>query len=423
MNSRRQSLDHRASWARRRQRPDAAARRRPRLFRRRRRPCPHRPTGIPAGFGTGPAVGPAIAAATFAEAEKLMQVTLRRRSATKAAASWRCRWPRCSSGAPARASWRSTRRRARHALESSPARQRAGPARDGSCAAARPAAPLPASDDDIAFAPVTQLSRWIETPAAHRPSGSRASISSASSGSTQDELRHHVTRDLALAQAREPTPRSPREVSRTAARHSVGRQGSARHRRHRHHLRRRAVPDRVPRPTPRWWTASTRPARCWSPSSASARWRSTTSGSAGRRTTRGCSRRARRAPAPVPGAATAARLRRLLDGQRDRRQHHRAGDALRRHRPASDLRPGAAHRRDDALLVARQARADDPQCRGRDLVLAAISGPDAGDVSSVPSHLDFDANAAVKGLRVGYFPALDGRAARRPTSIAPRWTC
>jgi Asp-tRNA(Asn)/Glu-tRNA(Gln) amidotransferase A subunit family amidase len=39
------------------------------------------------------------------------------------------------------------------------------------------------------------------------------------------------------------------------------------------------------------------------------------------------------------------------------------------------------------------------------MVLQAISGPDAGDVSSVPSRLDFDAAASVKGLRVGYFPA------------------
>src|SRR5207245_1512447 len=39
------------------------------------------------------------------------------------------------------------------------------------------------------------------------------------------------------------------------------------------------------------------------------------------------------------------------------------------------------------------------------LVLSAISGPDAGDVSSVPSRLDFDADAAVQGLRVGYLPA------------------
>jgi Asp-tRNA(Asn)/Glu-tRNA(Gln) amidotransferase A subunit family amidase len=38
------------------------------------------------------------------------------------------------------------------------------------------------------------------------------------------------------------------------------------------------------------------------------------------------------------------------------------------------------------------------------LVLQAITGPDPGDVSSVPCHLDFDATAAVDGLRVGYLP-------------------
>jgi Asp-tRNA(Asn)/Glu-tRNA(Gln) amidotransferase A subunit family amidase len=46
-------------------------------------------------------------------------------------------------------------------------------------------------------------------------------------------------------------------------------------------------------------------------------------------------------------------------------------------------------------------------CRGVEdtlLVLRALSGPDAGDLSSVPSKLDFDANAPVRGLRVGYFP-------------------
>ena len=38
------------------------------------------------------------------------------------------------------------------------------------------------------------------------------------------------------------------------------------------------------------------------------------------------------------------------------------------------------------------------------LVLRAISGADPGDMESVPSHLDFDANASVTGLKVGYFP-------------------
>jgi Asp-tRNA(Asn)/Glu-tRNA(Gln) amidotransferase A subunit family amidase len=39
------------------------------------------------------------------------------------------------------------------------------------------------------------------------------------------------------------------------------------------------------------------------------------------------------------------------------------------------------------------------------LVLEVISGPDAGDVASVPSRLDFDATASVKGLKVGYVPS------------------
>jgi len=38
------------------------------------------------------------------------------------------------------------------------------------------------------------------------------------------------------------------------------------------------------------------------------------------------------------------------------------------------------------------------------LVLQAISGPDAGDRYSVPSKLGFDATASVEGLKVGYFP-------------------
>ncbi len=38
------------------------------------------------------------------------------------------------------------------------------------------------------------------------------------------------------------------------------------------------------------------------------------------------------------------------------------------------------------------------------LVLHAITGPDGGDTDSVPSHLDFNASAPVRNLRVGYIP-------------------
>ena len=38
------------------------------------------------------------------------------------------------------------------------------------------------------------------------------------------------------------------------------------------------------------------------------------------------------------------------------------------------------------------------------LVLRAISGPDPGDLASVPSHLDYNAALPVKGIRIGYIP-------------------
>jgi Asp-tRNA(Asn)/Glu-tRNA(Gln) amidotransferase A subunit family amidase len=82
-----------------------------------------------------------------------------------------------------------------------------------------------------------------------------------------------------------------------------------------------------------------------------------------------------------------------------------------------------------------------PMTRGVEdamLVLRAISGPDAGDVASVPSKLDYDASAPVRGLRVGYVkdwmaqaPATDvdraaldlvGRLGMMPTPVTiPDW--
>src|SRR5262249_56045911 len=41
---------------------------------------------------------------------------------------------------------------------------------------------------------------------------------------------------------------------------------------------------------------------------------------------------------------------------------------------------------------------------GRRVVRGGMWGAERGDVASVPCHLDFDATAAVRGLRVGYLP-------------------
>lgn len=47
------------------------------------------PAGAPPAFGTAPPVGPEISPATFAEAEKLVQVDLRPSDRTLAAGNWR----------------------------------------------------------------------------------------------------------------------------------------------------------------------------------------------------------------------------------------------------------------------------------------------------------------------------------------------
>ena len=50
--------------------------------------APVPPPGAPPTFGTAPATGPAVSAQTFAESEKLMQVTQTPAQRDMAAASW-----------------------------------------------------------------------------------------------------------------------------------------------------------------------------------------------------------------------------------------------------------------------------------------------------------------------------------------------
>ena len=63
------------------------------------------------------------------------------------------------------------------------------------------------------------------------------------------------------------------------------------------------------------------------------------------------------------------------------------------------------------------------------LVLHAISGPDAGDVSSVPSHLDFDATAPVERTARRLLSGLDEgspghrRRSRRARDGRRSWAC
>ncbi len=121
------------------------------------------PPGTPPAFGTGPAVGPEVSPTTFAEAQKLVQIELTETERAVAAASWR---QNLSSLYERRTGPRKI------ALEPglSPATRwnpmlpgiKSLPQRDQFIRSKSDPGPLPSKPEDIAFAPVTRLSRWIE---------------------------------------------------------------------------------------------------------------------------------------------------------------------------------------------------------------------------------------------------------------------
>ncbi|MBZ5601853.1 MAG: amidase [Acidobacteriia bacterium] len=118
--------------------------------------------GAPPAFATAPAVGPAVSPSTFEAAEKLVQFEMTAAERSQAAESWRSAiaplyerrtGPRKITLEPEVAPWSRV----------DPAQgQKAGPDRDRFIRTKSDPAPLPSKDDDIAYAPVTQLSRWIE---------------------------------------------------------------------------------------------------------------------------------------------------------------------------------------------------------------------------------------------------------------------
>jgi Asp-tRNA(Asn)/Glu-tRNA(Gln) amidotransferase A subunit family amidase len=127
--------------------------------------------GAPPTFGATPAVGPEITPATFAEAEKLMQVSMTPAQRQMAAGSWRVSLastmerrtgPRklaIGDGVAPATVWAPATVGEKVAAAGAPAR----PVRERFVRSRKDAGPLPKKDEDIAYAPVTKLSRWIET--------------------------------------------------------------------------------------------------------------------------------------------------------------------------------------------------------------------------------------------------------------------
>ena len=118
--------------------------------------------GAPPTFGTGAGSGPAVTPETFAEAEKLMQVTMTAAERQQAAQSWRTSlapYLERRTG-PRKVSLKDTDAPAtlwHPLLRGIPEVQ----LRDRFVRSRAENTSLPSSDEDIAFAPVTRLSRWI----------------------------------------------------------------------------------------------------------------------------------------------------------------------------------------------------------------------------------------------------------------------
>src|SRR5579884_1386719 len=122
------------------------------------------PPGAPPAFGTAPDVGPPVSPATFVEAEKLVQFAMTPAEREQAAGNWR------KSMAPLYERRTGPRKCSLDASIAPATRwdpllpgQSAAATRDRFVQTGGDPVPLPSKDDDIAFAPVSQLSRWIES--------------------------------------------------------------------------------------------------------------------------------------------------------------------------------------------------------------------------------------------------------------------
>jgi hypothetical protein len=159
--------------------------------------------GTPPAFGTAPPVGPEVSAATLAEAEKLVRVEMTPAERAQAAGNWQ---KSLASTMERRTGPRKV------ALESSlaPATRwdpmipgvPAGPASDRFVRSPADRKPLPGRDEDIAFAPVSLLSRWIETRALTSERLTRIYLDRIQRFDGKLKCVITLTRDLALEQAR-----------------------------------------------------------------------------------------------------------------------------------------------------------------------------------------------------------------------------
>ncbi|HTM23639.1 MAG TPA: amidase [Vicinamibacterales bacterium] len=360
--------------------------------------------GAPPTFGTGAGSGPEVTPATFAEAEKLTQIAMTSAEREQAAESWR------QSMAPY--------------LE-----RRTGPRRISMAATDAPAAlwnpmlpgivhpvtrdqfirsrsdgvPLPASDDAIAFAPVTRLSRWVESRQLTSERLTNIYLSRIERLDSKIRSVITLTKDHAIAGARTadaeiaagkyrgPLHGLPYGVKDLLDTKNIATTYGAEPFRNRVPAADSAVVRRLDDAgavlVAKLALGALALNDIWFGGQTMNPWlleEGASGSSAG------------------PGAATAAGLVAFSIGSE-------TGGSI----VAPAMRCGVAGLRPTFGRVARTGAMTlcwsldklGPMTRSVEdamLVLHAIAGPDAGDPSSVPSHLDFDATAPVGGVKVGY---------------------
>ena len=364
------------------------------------------PAGMPPAFGTGPAVGPEVSPTTFTEAEKLVQVQLSEKDRAQAATSWR--------GNMASLYERRTGPRKIALGERLAPFSQYRSVMPGQTLVAtnnqfvrskRDPGPLPEKEEDIAFAPVAKLSRWIEQKKLSSERLTQIYLKRIEQFNPKLRCVITLTRELALQQAKE----ADAEIA-------AGRYRGPLH----------GIPwggkdllDTAGIPT----TYGAEPYRNRIPKDDAAVVKRLNAAGAvliaklslgalalndiwfgGQTMNPWLLEEGASGSSAGPGAATAAGLVGFAIGSETGGSivspSMRCG--------VTGLRPTYGRvPRTGAMTLCWSLDKLGPMTRSVEdalLVLEAISGPDGEDLSSVPSTLDFDAGASVKGLRVGYFP-------------------
>jgi len=368
---------------------------------------PAPPPGTPPAFGTAPAVGPEVTAATFGAAEKLVQVQLTPAQRAQAVSNWR------RSMAPLYER-RTGPRRVKLNAELAPYStwnpmlpgHAALPAGERFVRSARDPGPLPATDAAIAFAPVWQLSRWLESRQLTSERLTRIYLQRIATFDPKLRCIITLTADLALRQAKQADreiaagkyrgplhgiPWGGKDLLDTAGIHTTY---GAEPYRNRVPVSDAAVVRRLHEAGAVLLAKLSLGALAlndvWFGGQTMNPWlleEGASGSSAG------------------PGAATAAGLVAFSIGSET--EGSIVGPSMRC--GLTGLRPTFGRvPRTGAMTLAWSLDKLGPMARSVEdtlLVLQAIRGPDEGDLGSVAAPLAYEATASLSGLRCGYFPA------------------